>query len=1176
MRIDKLHLIAFGPFTDTLLDLSGGNQGFHLIYGANEAGKSSALRALRHLLYGIPTRSTDNFIHPYSKMRIGATLRSAKGDILDFVRRKGRINTLRGPDDVAVLDETRLQGFLGNIDADFFAVMFGIGYEDLVRGGQDIVQGGGDVGRLVFSAGSGIVNLLEIQNDLQMEADRLFRPSGQKQIINESLGRLKHFRMELNSAQLKGQDWAKHDKALRSAEDRIKKVQAELDMHIKKLNRFQRIQQALPLIAERKDLENHLNIYANAVVLPETFADQRRELVAKLAALENQKDQAIKNIESSNQAISGLVILSELLNNGEAIEEIYQELGSQNKAAKDRIQLETRQSGLLAEAREILKNLGDNLSLEDAEKLRIKKTEAQKIRQLGSEYERIITRIEHARERLPEINREMAEIHKSLENCSAKRSTDHLQTLLSNAEDYGAQEKHLQSEKIEISSTLETIQLEQTRLKLKEKSPRELESLPIPSLETHRIFEARFDTIYHRLDDIQSEIQKVQNALVKVKSQLERDRLERQVPTEEDLVNARALRDKGWYLIIKKLNDQTLSQNNVLDYLKNTPDCSTLVEAFGKNLKQADDISDRLRREADRVASKVRLMGEKTTMEEQLKALETQLGTAQDEKLQMLQEWADLWKPLGIDERSPKEMIPWTNDFKLVVEKIKHWRRRLAEMDTLQENIDTHRARLTECLREFGVSFNSAENSLTVLIKKARSVVIFEEDLLRKQEQLMRERNKLENELDAARARLEASENDLNRWREKWTAAVRFIGLGTDALPDEANVVMDEIKNLFEKLKEAEILEKRIKGIDRDTDNFVRKINGLAEVVAPDLARRPTGDAAYELHYRLKQSRAASTKKETLEKQLEQEKRRKSQAEKTISELNTQLQSMCEEAGCRNINELPEAERHSAKKREIQDRLESNNHQLRRLSGGAAVADFIAEAQNLDPDSIDGEIDSLQETIDALNNEKNVLNQTVGMEKNELSKMDGSARAADLAEQIQIVLGGMEKNAEQYARLKIATKVLSMAVERYREKSQGPILKRASMLFNQITNQAFKCIRAEYDDKGQPVIVGIRNGSGDIVRVENMSDGTADQLYLALRLGGLEMYLEGNDPLPFIVDDILIKFDNDRASATLQALAKISEKTQLIFFTHHYHLVELAHHHIHPSVLFYHTLSQEA
>jgi uncharacterized protein YhaN len=176
--------------------------------------------------------------------------------------------------------------------------------------------------------------------------------------------------------------------------------------------------------------------------------------------------------------------------------------------------------------------------------------------------------------------------------------------------------------------------------------------------------------------------------------------------------------------------------------------------------------------------------------------------------------------------------------------------------------------------------------------------------------------------------------------------------------------------------------------------------------------------------------------------------------------------------------------------------------------------------------------------------------------------MDGSGKAAELAEQIQIILAGIENNAEQYARLKIATKVLSMAIERYRDKSQGPILKRASELFNQITGGVFESIRAEYDEKGQPVIVGIRNRDKEVVRVECMSDGTTDQLYLALRLAGLEMYMENNEPIPFIVDDILIKFDNDRAAATLKVLAKISEKTQLIFFTHQHHLVQLANKHI--------------
>jgi uncharacterized protein YhaN len=186
--------------------------------------------------------------------------------------------------------------------------------------------------------------------------------------------------------------------------------------------------------------------------------------------------------------------------------------------------------------------------------------------------------------------------------------------------------------------------------------------------------------------------------------------------------------------------------------------------------------------------------------------------------------------------------------------------------------------------------------------------------------------------------------------------------------------------------------------------------------------------------------------------------------------------------------------------------------------------------------------------------------------------MDGSGKASETAEQIQTILAGIENNAEQYARLKIATKVLSMAIERYREKSQGPVLKRSSALFNQITGGAFESIRAEYDDKGGPVIVGIRNRDKEIVRVEGMSDGTADQLYLALRLAGLEMFMENNEPIPFVVDDILIKFDNDRAAATLKVLAKISEKTQLIFFTHHHHLVQLADKNIHPSILFHHSL----
>ena len=108
------------------------------------------------------------------------------------------------------------------------------------------------------------------------------------------------------------------------------------------------------------------------------------------------------------------------------------------------------------------------------------------------------------------------------------------------------------------------------------------------------------------------------------------------------------------------------------------------------------------------------------------------------------------------------------------------------------------------------------------------------------------------------------------------------------------------------------------------------------------------------------------------------------------------------------------------------------------------------------------------------------------------------------------------------------------------------------------------------------MLVGVRANGGEIVSVDGMSDGTADQLYLALRLAGLEEYLDKNEPIPFIVDDILIKFDDARATATLQALTQLSSKTQIIFFTHHQHLVKLAEKNVDSSALIKHTILLES
>jgi uncharacterized protein YhaN len=135
--------------------------------------------------------------------------------------------------------------------------------------------------------------------------------------------------------------------------------------------------------------------------------------------------------------------------------------------------------------------------------------------------------------------------------------------------------------------------------------------------------------------------------------------------------------------------------------------------------------------------------------------------------------------------------------------------------------------------------------------------------------------------------------------------------------------------------------------------------------------------------------------------------------------------------------------------------------------------------------------------------------------------------------------------------------LLRREIERYRVSHQGPLLSRASALFTQLTLGSYARLETDYNEKDQPVLVGVRTDGGH-VGVEGMSDGTRDQLYLSLRLASLEHYLAHNEALPFIVDDILIQFDDYRAKAALQVLAEISTKTQVIFFTHHRRLAELA------------------
>ena len=150
----------------------------------------------------------------------------------------------------------------------------------------------------------------------------------------------------------------------------------------------------------------------------------------------------------------------------------------------------------------------------------------------------------------------------------------------------------------------------------------------------------------------------------------------------------------------------------------------------------------------------------------------------------------------------------------------------------------------------------------------------------------------------------------------------------------------------------------------------------------------------------------------------------------------------------------------------------------------------------------------------------------------------------------------MADAAERYVKLQTASRLLKWSMEKYRQTKQGPMLARASAIFCTLTLGSFSRLVVD-SDEATPKLLGLRP-SGQLVDISGMSEGSRDQLFLALRLAALELQADQGGSMPLIADDLFINFDDRRTAAGFEVLGQLSRKMQVVFLTHHDHLVPLA------------------
>jgi len=1155
MRFDAIHLPAYGPFTDASLDLSQGRGKLEVVYGLNEAGKSSLLRAISDFLFGVPGQTHDNFLHPYGSLRIRALIERG-GERIECVRRKANVKSLRAADDEEPVSEELFRTFVPIENRDVFQQMFGLDAGRLRQGGEELLKGQSEFGQLLFSAAAGVEGLHDVLKNLNDEADKLFKPKATTTKIAKILEQLKESKDRLREAQVSLTDWNK----LQEDHQRATAQSAGLDAGIlrkqSEAQRLKRIQGSLGLLRRRGEIREQLAAVETARILRDGFAGDHQTAASEVVVKTNEVRDTARRVEELRKEVEAIVLPEDLLAREQATLALHTQIGGRSGAAGDRQSLHRglRQADL--EITHLLLSLGEPPQLDRVPGLVVRAADKRLVPDLSTARARLETEVRNGQDSLALEQRKLEQARRQLEGLPATKPLASLRAAIQNALQAAGSEGK--------AGGLETGAAEESRkIGADAKAlpwPSTLEALDRGSLPTGELvtewtgrLERAEDAVEQAkklLRDAQAEVSRREKALATLQAG-------RWAPSLAQLTEDRKRRDLGWKAVRRSWLESDTDSAEMRDFLQQPGDSLTLARAYEASVVKSDDSADRLRTQADHVA---KLEQERIAIDmarQEAAARGADLEEAQARRRQLQAEWEALWTPFRVTASAPRQMAAWLQRRASILSRLRAVEEKRTQAGELLAEAERATHQLQLCLSEIGETRTPASNSVAGWRSLAEQIVESQQNLARQREKLADQIEESEKLLAAAQARVGQASTGLDDWKEKWAAVMTSLGLPVGTEPPAAQEVIRVRDEMLTRFREAQALRIRIAGIDRDEKMFLEQVHQVLESVAPDLLSTPELEAVGELHQRLSRAKQQRDFRETKNKDLEKERKGLDKAERDLKQAQSRLAALAGEARCDDPECLPVLIAESARRKELEKRLEETEEQLGAISAGRSVAALEAEAQGVEPDQVPGQLEAIERDLE----ESKSLLKTAEKERitleNDLKRMEDKSDACAAGADIEAHKAEALEAAEQYVRLQLARIVLQGAVEQYREKTQGDMLKRSSELFSLLSAASFAGLKLDWDDAGQVALAGVRAHSGAHVRLDGMSDGTRDQLYLALRLASMELYASEHEPIPFIADDILVNFDNPRAAAAIHALAELAKHTQVLLFTHHQHLVDL-------------------
>ena len=1160
MRLARLDLTSYGRFTDASFAFPQGERDLHIVFGLNEAGKTTSLIAIEDLLFGIPDRSPYSFRHDYSTMRIGAVVEN-RTDQLEFQRRKGKKDTILGSDGLPMVgDEGLLGPFLGGADRAFYDRMFNLGHDRLAKGGKAIIEAKDDIGQMMFSAGTGLTDLRERLSRLEKEADEIWAPRrAVKRHYYQAEDRLKVATNLQRKCTLSASDWRKLKAVLDDAErayDKCRQQHEATSIELKKLARIRRIH---AFVRRRGELEQDITELGYVIELPTNANTLLDEAEKNEAEIKPQVEILTSQFEQASQKLAGLEYDRVLVQRSDDITYLHEQ---RIEIRREKDDLPKRRRDFDIELRELTRfaaGLGwDTVKPDDLIDRVPARAKIERLQTLENQRGTLEAAVQTARMATKEARFSLKKKKKErLSRMGEVLDVSRLTAVLNAVRHIGDVESRIRIAQNRVQEISEQIERINKILKLSVPDEQDIEVLRVPLRTTieehHRQFRdlaQRQPSVKQRLFESLNELERDQNAFnfrIRNEGLVALDALDK----------ARARRDDLWKLItLRHVEGGQIPSDKARDY---SSELEHLPSAFEEAIRDADSISDRRFEKAKETGALAELGRKIDEQQTVIAQMEAQANVLTEESDQLNEVWMDLWEGVPVVVQDSEDMLVWLDTYDDLVNAIRQRREICKQLDDYKTEEQGASSLVIAELVELGVDTCALQSdSLRVIIESAEAILRTQKDKVERLEEMQDSIRDAKIDVKRHRNQLKQVQLDLEDWLQKWLTAVAETDLQIEFKPEAVNAQIGVVNQMRDHSGRAKDLrDKRILTIERDIEDFYSLVTQTVIELAPDLVNISAENAVLELEHRRDEAVELHEQYKEVSENIVSLQRQLKQLEEAREKAWTLVQPLIENARVEEIDDLKVTIEQSDRLRKLRQELADVHEKLNQQGDGLAMGVLEEECRAVDIDQVrtreeeaEGELKILQEN---LQNAAVVKTQA----HREFKEIGGDDTAAKAAADRQEALAAMREAAERYVRVKSSAVLLRWAIDRYRKEKQGPLLKRAGELFQVLTLKSFERLEVGFDERENMRLTGVRP-DGEVVAVPGLSNGTEDQLFLALRISAVEDYLGNALALPFVADDLFINFDPDRSAAGFEVLGQLAERTQVLFYTHHPHLVEIA------------------